>query len=93
MRSGTGRGTLGEVRDGFVDPPGGQGRVRGLSGWSGTGQGTLPEIRDGLGTFRVDKDGSRGPRGGPKPVGEYPKGPGRVGGPSGKFGNGRGTLG
>ena len=56
-RSGTGRGTPLEVRDGSGDSRGGPGRVEnpqvgpglvvGLPGRSGTGRGTLPKGRDG----------------------------------------------
>ena len=59
MWSGTGRGTLGEVRDGSGDPLGGQRRVGdpwgglkrvgGHLGIVGTGRGTLGEVRDGSG--------------------------------------------
>ena len=40
-RSGTGRGYLGEVRDGSEDPPRGPGRVVGPSGKFETGLGTI----------------------------------------------------
>ena len=59
LRSGTGWGTLREVRNGSGDLLAGSRRVRGPSGWCGTsrgtlgmfvtGQGTHGEIRDGLG--------------------------------------------
>ena len=69
LRSGTSRGklqevrdslqTLGQVRDGSRDPPGGLGQVGGTSVSSGMDWGTLPEVRDG----------SRDPRPGPGRVG------------------------
>ena len=65
---GTGRGKLGEVRDGsgtlmevqerLGDPRGSLRRVERPSGRSGTGQGTLGEVWDGSGTPREDLYGS-----------------------------------
>ena len=61
--SGTGQGTIGEVRDGSVDPSEGPGRVKGPSRRSWTGRRTLEKVWNGLGD----------PRGGPgrvkKPLG------------------------
>ena len=48
-RSGTGRGTLGEVRDGSGDSWGIPGLVKEPSGRSGMGRLTLGEVQDGLG--------------------------------------------
>ena len=45
-RSGMGRKTHGEVRNGSEDPRGGLGRVRGPSGRSKTGRETLGEVRE-----------------------------------------------
>ena len=47
MRSGTGWGTLGEVRDGEGDPRGGPRRVGGPSGRYGMARETLGKVRDG----------------------------------------------
>ena len=49
MRSGTGRGTHGDVRDGSGDPQGGSGWVGLPLGRFGTGWGTLGEVRVGSG--------------------------------------------
>ena len=49
MRTGTGRGTLGEVWDGSEDPRGGSGWVMGPSGRFGTSQGTLGKVLTGRG--------------------------------------------
>ena len=46
-RSGTGRGTPLEVRDGSGDSRGGPGRVGGPSSRCWTGHGTLGEVMDG----------------------------------------------
>ena len=54
-----GRGTLGEVWDGSLDPRGGPGRIGGPSSRSGTGRGTRWEVRDS----------SLDPRGGSQLVG------------------------
>ena len=68
LRFGTGRGTLGKVRDRSWDPwvgagwvgrhLGGLGRVEGPSGIFGTGRGTLGEVRDGSGTCGEVLNGS-----------------------------------
>ena len=59
VRSETGRGTLGEVRDGLGDPRGGPGRVRGPSERFGTVRGTLVEVQDVSGDLtRSHRDGS-----------------------------------
>ena len=50
----TGRGTLGEVRDGLGDPQGGPRHVGGASRWSVTGQETLGEFREGSVDHRGD---------------------------------------
>ena len=93
---GTGRRTLGEVLNGWLD----------LCELSETGRGTHREVRDGSGVVR---DGSEDPCGGTGRVGEFrngsghpPSGPGRVEGPlgfpgwvwrpSGKSGTCRRTL-
>ena len=49
MRFGTGRDTLGEVRDKLGDPRGGPGQVGRPLGKSETGQETLEVARDGSG--------------------------------------------
>ena len=49
--SGTGRETLGKVRDESWDPRGGPGRVGRHSGWSWMNRGTLGEVWDGSGTY------------------------------------------
>ena len=67
---GTGRVTLGEVRDGSGDLRGVPGRVKGTIGVVRARSG---ELRDGSGDSR--------------------KSSGQVGGPSRRFGTGRGTLG
>ena len=54
-----GQGSLRFLRDGSGEPRGGQGRVKGASGWSGTGRGILGKVRVGSGE----------PRGGPGLVG------------------------
>ena len=88
----TGQETLGEVRNGSVEALEGPGRFRypqvgsGMvwrhSGRSGTGRGTHPEVLEGSGTFGQVLDGLGDPQAGPR----------WVGGPSVRFGNGRGTL-
>ena len=118
-RSGKGRETLGEVRNGSQDPKGGSGRVKGASvrsgmgqgpfrgpgrvegpsGRSGTGRGALRRSRTGSETLPEVQDGSEDHR---KFVGQAgkvrdmlrdpQKGPGRVGGPSSRFGPGHGAL-
>ena len=82
-----------EALDRLVDPLGGSRRVGGPSrkfvtervhyGKFGKGWGTLPKVRDGSSTLWEVRDGSRDPRGSS----------GRVGGPSVRYGTGRGTLG
>ena len=46
-----GRGKLGEVRDGLLDPRGGPGWVGGPNGTSWTVWVTLGEVRDGSGVL------------------------------------------
>ena len=86
--SGTVRGILGEVRDGFGDPRLGPRRVGGILWRSGTGWGVPKRFgasaeRSGTGrrTLREVWDGLGDPRGGS----------GRIGGPSERFGTDRGT--
>ena len=57
-KSGTGRGTIGEVWVGWGVPWGGSGRVGGPLVMSGTGRGTLEEVRDGPGCLGEIRDGS-----------------------------------
>ena len=82
MRSGTGGGTLMEVRDGLEDPQGGPGRIWGL--WVGPGRVWEPSGRSGWsrGTLGEVRDGSE----------DLWRGAGRVGGTSGWFGTGHGNL-
>ena len=86
-------GSLGEVRHESGDPPGGLARVGGPSGRSETGRGTLEEVRDGLGDPRGSQGWNVDLAGGPVWVRGPLGGPGQVGGPSWRFGTGRGTLG
>ena len=63
MKSGTGRGNLGEVWDGSGDPRKGPGRVVGTTGRSETGLGTLGVVRETLEEFRGTLGKVRGPLG------------------------------
>ena len=92
MRSGTGWGTLGKIRDGSVslkevldgsgDPRGGLGRVGGHSWRSGICRGTIGVSGTGCGTLKDFQDGSEDPWGGP----------GQFWGHSGRCGTGQETL-
>ena len=64
-----GRGTLGDVRDGSVDPWGGPGRFVRPSGRSRTVRETLGEVRDLSEDLCEELDWSEDPRGGPGWVG------------------------
>ena len=83
MKSGTGRGTLGKVRDWSEDPRGGSGRVGGPTGRFGTVRGTVEEVRDGLVYPRISPGRVPGPA---EWTGDH------LGGP-GDLGEVRGTLG
>ena len=63
-RFGTGRVTLGEVRDGSGDPRGGLGRFWSTLGRFGTGRGTLGVIQDGSLDSQIFPNMSGDPRGG-----------------------------
>ena len=88
-RSGTGRGTLKEVRDGSEDlwggpggvgePRGGLGGVIGRLGKFGMGRGLYGRSGTDRGTLGEVRDGSRDDRGGPERVEDSWLGPRRLG--------------